>query len=471
MLFVHQAGEDQPLPVPVQRVLTAYRVVNHAASGRQRRQQQVYLGIVAQRLKMPDALHGIGNGFAVQDLPLVESDVHVKALAHQVPEDLGLHFTHKAHMDAALPAVPLQMQLGVLLLQLQELRIKRGGVDVSREDQPVGQHRFQYRLGGLFRHTQRLARIAGTQPEDGGDLPGRNAIGRLVLFSGVQTQLRQLFLMRCSVLIGILQRFPHPQAPAGHLQKGQTVSLRVARDLEDLRAEGFRGRCARGQRNQRVEQFLHPVQAQPGTKEAGEQRTLRNHLRKQRIVNRFPLQEAVHGSLTAQGDLLVKIGSTLRKVHAAAVEAGAQFLHQGVFVRPGEVHLRDEQEGRNPMPLQQPPERFGVGLYTIAAGNHQHRAVQYGESALHFGREVYMPRRVEQGDGGIRPVQHGLFGEDGDAALTFQAVSIEEAAAVVDPPQLLHRAGEIEHRLGQRGFAGVHMGDKADAEVSLRRLR
>ena len=123
------------------------------------------------------------------------------------------------------------------------------------------------------------------------------------------------------------------------------------------------------------------------------------------------------------------------------------------------------------MPLQQPPERFGVGLYTIAAGNHQHRAVQYGESALHFGREVYMPRRVEQGDGGIRPVQHGLFGEDGDAALTFQAVGIEEAAAVVNPPQLLHRAGEIEHRLGQRGFAGVHMGDKADAEVSLRRLR
>ena len=36
MLFVHQAGEDQPLPVPVQRVLAAYRVVNHAASRWQR---------------------------------------------------------------------------------------------------------------------------------------------------------------------------------------------------------------------------------------------------------------------------------------------------------------------------------------------------------------------------------------------------------------------------------------------------
>ena len=111
----------------------------------------MYLGIVAQGLKVPDAFHGIGDGFAVQDLSLVEADVYIKALAHQFPEHLGLDLAHQAYMDAAFPAVPLQVQLRVLLLQLQQLRIERGGVGVRREDQPIGQHGFQHRLGRLLR--------------------------------------------------------------------------------------------------------------------------------------------------------------------------------------------------------------------------------------------------------------------------------------------------------------------------------
>ena len=88
----------------------------------------MHLGIVAQGLKVPDAFHCVRNGLAVEDLPFVQRNIHVKALPRQLPEHLGLHPAHQAHMDALLPGVPLQVQLRILFLQLQQLRIQCGGV-------------------------------------------------------------------------------------------------------------------------------------------------------------------------------------------------------------------------------------------------------------------------------------------------------------------------------------------------------
>ena len=41
------------------------------------------LRVVAQRLKMPDALDGVGDRFAVGDPPAVDGDLEIKALQDQ----------------------------------------------------------------------------------------------------------------------------------------------------------------------------------------------------------------------------------------------------------------------------------------------------------------------------------------------------------------------------------------------------
>ena len=65
VLLLHQVGEDEPLPVQVQHVLTAQAAKDQPAALGQRFQQQVYLGVVAQRFKVPHALHRGGDGLLI----------------------------------------------------------------------------------------------------------------------------------------------------------------------------------------------------------------------------------------------------------------------------------------------------------------------------------------------------------------------------------------------------------------------
>ena len=267
------------------------------------------------------------------------------------------------------------------------------------------------------------------------------------------------------MLIGIIQRLPYPQGTSCHFQEGQAVALGVPGDLEDPGAEFFRQIRTRRKRGQRVQQFPDAVQLQAGAEEAGEERAFRNQGGEQSVVRRLSLQEGVHRGFAAQGDLFLKVRGPAAEVHAAGIQAGAQFLHQGALIRPGKVHFGHKQEGGDPAALQKPPQRFRMRLYAVRAGNHQHGAVHHREAPFHLGRKVHVAGGVQQGDAGVLPVQHGLFGKDGDAPLPFQAVGVEEAVPVIHPALLLHGPGKNQHGLGQGGLPGVHMGDEPDAEV------
>ena len=65
VLLLHQVGEDEPLPVQVQHVLTAQAAEDQPAALGQRFQQQVYLGVVAERLEVAHPFHRCGDGFLI----------------------------------------------------------------------------------------------------------------------------------------------------------------------------------------------------------------------------------------------------------------------------------------------------------------------------------------------------------------------------------------------------------------------
>ena len=94
----------------------------------------MHLGIVAQRLKMPDALHRVFDGFLVKDTLVAEGHVQSEALLHQTAENLLLHPPHHLHVD--LSVFPEQTQLGFFFLQLPQLGqrpIQRGLVSPQLE--------------------------------------------------------------------------------------------------------------------------------------------------------------------------------------------------------------------------------------------------------------------------------------------------------------------------------------------------
>ncbi len=74
-----KVGQNQPLPVFGQCVGRAVCRQLHAAAPRTGFQQQVDLGVMAQRLIVADALHSGGQGF-VEDTALAEGDVQPEAV-------------------------------------------------------------------------------------------------------------------------------------------------------------------------------------------------------------------------------------------------------------------------------------------------------------------------------------------------------------------------------------------------------
>ena len=84
VLLFSKVGQNQPLPIPVQQVLAAIRIELQPASCFPRLQQQMYLRIVAQRLKMPHALHRLQQRLLVYNASGAKGDRHLEPLSDQL---------------------------------------------------------------------------------------------------------------------------------------------------------------------------------------------------------------------------------------------------------------------------------------------------------------------------------------------------------------------------------------------------
>ena len=366
-------------------------------------------------------------------------------------------------MDLPQPLIPDELKHRVLVLQLPQLRQRRVGVHAVGQHQLIGQHRLQKRLLRLRRRAEGLSRTGVRQAGDGGDHARRQRLRGRKLLAGVQPQLVDLLLIGLAVH-RVFQRRLGTQRAAGDAQPRQPCALRVAADLEHPRAESAAvlgsGRVSR----QRVEKRIHAVQLQSGAEEHGKQLAPTNERGERRIVKRAVLQKSLQRRFVAQGGVFVAVGRG--KVDAAGQRL-RELRHQRGAVCAREVELVDKHERRHAVALQQPQQRPRVALYAVGAADDENGAVQHGERSLHLSGEVHMPRRVQKGKAcALHRKQRG-FPKDRDAALPFQSVGVEEGVAVVDAPQRAPRARGIEQRLGQGGFARVHMREDADHGVAL----
>ena len=65
----------------------------------------------------------------------------------------------------------------------------------------------------------------------------------------------------------------------------------------------------------------------------------------------------------------------------------------------------------------------------------------------------------------ITAVEQGLLREDGDAAPPLHGVGVEEGIAVVHTAEVTQRTGTVEHRLGERGLAGIDVRQHPDHDM------
>ena len=457
--------QNEPLPVAVERVLAADRVEHEPASGRERLQEQMYLGIVAQRLEMPHALDPFRDRLAVEDVTGVKGDGPVKAVFDQTLDHLALHLSHQTQLNLFLSLVPGNTELGILLLQQLQLWQHLYGIDARGRHHPVAHHRLKLGRRCVRCGAQALTRADIGQARRGHHLSGKDALHRVKFGAGIQAQLGDLLLPLLSVRAAIAQRLPCRQLAAQQLEKAQPRPLWVVGKLEHPRGESFLSLAHRRKSVDGLEQLLHAVKPQPRAEEAGEQRPARDQAG-QLLVRRLAAgEDPVHHRLVAEGDLFPEGLVPPGKIQAALVQARLQFRQQ-LLTRPHrEIHFCHEHKAGHTVSLQKPPECLSMGLHAVKTADDEHRAVEHAERPLRFRGKVHMPRRVHQRDGVLWQFDNGLLGEDRNAPLTLQAVGVEKAVAVIDAPQLPQPSGEVEHRLGKRGLPRVYMGQQADANI------
>ena len=333
MDFFFQMGQDEPLIIDIQHIRGADGAEYQTAAGGQRLQQQMHLGIVAQRLKMPDALHRVFNGFLVENPLIAESHVQSEALLHQTAENLLLHPPHHLHVD--LSVFPEQTQLGFFFLQLPQLRQDLCRVGASGQIHPVGHDRLQH--VGLSRRLrpQRLSRIGFGKPRHRGQLPGGDFLRGGEFVGGVPPQLYDFLFPRLVLLIHITQHGANFQIAACDLQPCQAVPLRVAGDFIDFCGEFAGIGRFRGVFVQNIQQHPHAVQFQPGTEAAWKQLPSGDQRPEVPFRNAAGFQIVFQQCLVAHGGVFRDLLRGRGEIHAGGAELLPQFGQQFLLAHSG----------------------------------------------------------------------------------------------------------------------------------------
>ena len=428
--LLHQVRENEPLPAPRERVLAADRVEDQAAARLAGLQQQVHLGVVAQRLVVPDALDRLQDRLAVDDAALAERDREAEPVPDQALQNLQLHLAHELHADLPQPRVPRDVQQRVLLVEPPELQI--GRLRVARHLDAVFEHRTQHGLlRFLFKAQARAGHRVG-KARRGQHRPGLRRVRQRVFFPGIQAELVRLFAV---------DRHFDAQAAARHLQKRQPRALRVAPDLVHARAEF--GGIVRHPRifGESLQKRVHAVELQRRAEPARADRAPRDEPGDLAAVQRPRFQIPLRERVVEARQPLEAVGGL--HVHERAAELPVQ-LPQQLLPRPvGHVHLVHEHEHRHAEAAQQLPERVRVPLHAGRPAHDDERVVEHLQRPLRLGREIDVARRVEQLQLPVFDRQPRLLGEDGDAPLALERAGVEKRVPVIDAPEPSEHAALI----------------------------
>ena len=332
-------------------------------------------------------------------------------------------------------------------------------VAAGGEDDLIGQHRLQLRPRPILFRAQALARPGAGQAGGGAHRPRRGLAGGGEFGARVEAQLGRLLLP-----VRPLHHIPNLQRAPGNFQPGEPLPLVVPGNFEHPGGKLRRPVRLQGVPRQAVQQRVHPLHPQRRAEKAGEQPTLHNQGGQVRVIQLPRLQVALHQRLIAQSGVLQHVLPRAGKVGAAVAQPRPELAEQPIPLRARLIHLVDEEEGGDMVALQQLPQGLGVPLHPVRTADQQHRAVHHLHRPLRLGGEVHVARGVQQGELPLPPAQPGLLGEDGDAPLPLLLLGIQKGVAVVHPAQPAHRPGAVQHRLGQGGFARVHMGQHPDGQ-------
>ena len=309
--------QDQTLPVAVEYILRAARTELQTAPLRQRFQQQMHLGIMAQRLIMSHALDRLRDRFTIGHGAAVKADIIAEARCYLIRQNLKLHRAHELHIDRAAARIPFDMELRILRFERLQMLHRLLRLNLIRQQHAVAHDRCQHRLARIRTAAESAACIRRRKPRHRADCARLGFIPRHIFRTGIKPDARDFFGIFVMIRTGIADLIAVMQRTAAQLEIGQTVSLCIRGDFEHLRAEFCRsGRLLRISR-QDLKQRFHALEVTRRTEADRKDLPCRDRITQHLLRQCIRLKIDVHQILGAGGGMLADRIIVRIKLHAA----------------------------------------------------------------------------------------------------------------------------------------------------------
>ena len=345
MCFFLQVCQNQPLPVAVEDILAARAAENQPAASGQRLQKKMHLRIMAQRLKVPDAFHGGGNGLAVGNAAGIDRDLPAEAFRDQAFHDLKLNLSHELKLKLPELLVPCNVKLRLLLFQLAQLGQRRAHVALRRQIQTVSHDGIQKRTDPLRLCAEHIARTQRTQSGNRADLARRNLIHGLKTSAGILPELDDLLLHGLAAARRVGNRCADAQTAAGDLEPCQTAGLLVTGDLINTGGKRLRIDRRHGKAPQCLQKLPDARQVERRAKKAGEECLPPHQICDGCVAESSLFQIERQCPLVAQCD-----GFKILRLQTAFAQTLRRLRQKSGAIRTGQIHFIKEKKGRNLIP-------------------------------------------------------------------------------------------------------------------------
>ena len=146
--------------------------------------------------------------------------------------------------------------------------------------------------------------------------------------------------------------------------------------------------------------------------------------------------------------------------HGLDLQNFPDFLERLVKIGPLPVHLIDEDQAGQVVPVGRLPDLFGAHLDAVHRVHHHHGPVRHMEGGPGIRQEVVIPGGVGQIDRVLFPLIMVKGGGDGDLAFNFLRLVIQDGTAVVDFSQPGGGPRSKEEGFGQGGLAAAPVADQ-----------
>ena len=308
MRFFRKVCHYKALPIAVKLVqgTAAFKAQPRAALGRL--DEQVHLGVMAQRLEMPDSVHRLRYGLLICNAARCYAHVKVKPLADKLGEHLGLHLAHYFHAYLAQALAPLDLQLRILVLELLELPVGNKRVCTLGQTDAVGHDRFGLRLHAVALKAETLTGICIVKPLHGDDAAGARLLHGFVICAGIYAQLRDRLAVYA---VAIMQR------AAGYFHAAEASVARIAHYLIHSCAELLGILRADGVFFYKLNKLLHALKLKPRAVQHREELSFKYEPRNIAVSDILPGRKLFKKLLIAHGNALARFLRVIRKVKAA----------------------------------------------------------------------------------------------------------------------------------------------------------